>query len=447
MRRILSFFENIISRFLLSDRWGGRFRLVFVLLTLFFFTFLTHLAFEEYTVAEIQRRWLNHYGFLQLVPGLRIFVVFIWDSRYLWISLMAFVAAILIGARYIQDIFDLPRLRLAVRYLLSSVFSLFFPVLVIRDGNLLAEPEDPNLIRDVGGPGYLIIEPGQVALCENLQRPTKVVPEGVQFLSRFETVRRLRTDDTEIPILNERHGYIEGTTATTKDGILIVVRDINYRYRLRAGKEFGDYVQKDPENPNPYSVQAVFDMVYNRSVRLSLEDRVTPEMNPWHFTINFAVDGAITGYIQERWFNDIVAPRFPDEPRQAITDRIFSQSVRQRLRMNGAELLWWDVGHFAVEDNRVSRQLIETWGTKWEGGAAFKLAYGDAVRLKNLEISRAEYQAQMLVEILRTFDGMEMGENQRGNIRNIILARVAQLIEGMADQRRLPPSPELPPPS
>ena len=53
----------------------------------------------------------------------------------------------------------------------------------------------------------------------------------------------------------------------------------------------------------------------------------------------------------------------------------------------------------------------------------------------------------MLVEILKSFDGMDIGENQRDNIRNIILARVAQLIEGMADQRRFPSSPELPPPS
>jgi len=449
MRRILSFFEETINRFLLSDRRGGLFRLVFLFFILFLFTLLSHHAFEKYPIDAIVRRWTDHYGLLKLLPDtiLNFLVLVIWDFRYFWISFMAFIGMVLIAARYIQDIYDLPRLRLAVRYLLSSTFSMFFPSLVIRDGNLLPDPDDPNLIRDVGGPGLLIVEPGNVVLSEHLDRSSRVVPEGVHFLTRFETIRRLHTDDTEIPLLNERHGYIEESRATTKDGIVVVVRDVNFRYRLRSGKEFGDYVQKDSENPNPYSVQAVYDMVYNRSVRLNLDDRITPEMNPWNTTINFAVDGAIAGYIQERMFNDIVAPQFPNEPRQAITDRIFSQGVRQRLRTNGAELLWWDIGHFAVEDNRVSRQLIETWGTKWTGGATVRSAFGEAKRLEYLERGRTEAQAEMLTEILKSLEGMNLGEAKEDNIRNIILARVAQLIEGMADQGRSTSSPELPPPS
>ncbi|MCJ7818460.1 MAG: hypothetical protein MUP25_01420, partial [Syntrophales bacterium] len=150
--------------------------------------------------------------------------------------------------------------------------------------------------------------------------------------------------------------------------------------------------------------------------------------------------------IRERRFNDIVVPRSLSNPRQTITNRLFSQGVRGRLRSNGAELLWWDIGHFKIEDRRVADQLVENWGVIWEGDAKIQRAFGEAERIKLLEIGRAEAQAELLDEILKTFQTMEMFDDSRENVVNLLLARTAQILDGMKDNlNESPPGPTLPP--
>jgi hypothetical protein len=102
-------------------------------------------------------------------------------------------------------------------------------------------------------------------------------------------------------------------------------------------------------------------------------------------------------------------------------------------------LLWWDIGNFKIADPRVADQLVDNWGTIWQGEAAFRLARGEAERIKNLELGRAEAQAKMLIETMEAFQNMEISELGAGNVRNMMLARLAQLLDGLADQGFLPP--------
>ena len=450
MRVILTFIERMMGGFLTGERRWGCARFLFVFVFLFLFTGLSHLVFEEYSVSEIVNGWLNHYGVLKLIPRrlLQFLVLVIWDFRFLWISLAGFLGAALIGARYLKDIYSVRRISSTFNYLLRSMFAFLFPRLPfsmgypriqIDDGELKVNDEDFHPLKDIGGPGFAVVQPGNVVLYEHLHAPSKVTSEGAHLVSRFETIRRFKTDKTDIIILDEQDGYVEHTTAISKDGLQVIVKDIHYRYRLRSGREFGDYVDKDPGKPNPYSTQAVYDMAYKRIVRSN-------GLTPWHDTINLGVDGAITDYIREHQFDDVTAPRFPDKPRDKIAERIFSKSVRDRLRAYGAELLWWDIGHFEIADPRVARELVSSWGTLWDGEAAVRLAQGEAKRLEYLERGRAEAQAEMLVEIIKSFEEMELLDNPQENIRHIILARVAQLLDGMGGGN-MPPPRELPPPS
>jgi hypothetical protein len=407
--------QSIFSQFLLGDRRWGCIRLVFVLVSLLFFTLLGYFAFHP--------------------TGL--LVTF---SRFLLLATTTLIVTIWIGASYLKVIYQHPKLSQTISFLFQSLIGFGYPRVVIDKGKLQIEGDQPNLVRDIGGPGRVIVQPGNVVLVENLDSPAFVKAEGVHFLSRFQTIRRfqsdLETDGREVPTLDERHGNIEKVTATTKDGIAIIVEEIKYRYRLRLGREFGDFIDRDLEKPYPFSVQAVKAMAYNRTVRLNPKT-MEPELTPWHDMVNFAVSGAIADYIREHQFNDVVVPDFPEDPRQAITDKIFSKSVRNRLRGFGAELLWWDIGHFKFQDPKVTDQLVESWGTKWDKGAAFNIARGEAEIIEKIETSRAEAQAELLIKTMDAFKDKQPGQMSPAEIRKLIVLQLAQLLDAMGEQGSL----------
>ena len=121
-----------------------------------------------------------------------------------------------------------------------------------------------------------------------------IAPPAKHFISRFENIK-------EIVSLDDQHGFIEDLKVKTKDGIQLVVRDIHFRYRLRTGRRFGDHEKRRAVNPYLFSIQAVKDMAYNRSVR-------TTGLSDWHMTVRLAVDGAITDYIKAHKFDQLTSP-------------------------------------------------------------------------------------------------------------------------------------------
>ncbi|MEA3352113.1 MAG: hypothetical protein U9Q82_16025, partial [Chloroflexota bacterium] len=176
--------------------------------------------------------------------------------------------------------------------------------------------------------------------------------------------------------------------------------------------------------------QAVLDMAYQRSVR---SDGITP----WHDLVKIAVDAAVTDYIRAHRFDDLTAPRFTDaDPRDEITNKLNSEGTKTRLKGVGAELLWADMGHFETVDEQVDQQRLETWGAKWIGNAEVQRAFGEARRISYQEFGRAEAQAEMLVSIMEALDDTDWPEDadEDERVRNIILTRTAQILDGMADR-------------
>ncbi len=449
MMRLL---QRIFNTILLGERSWGYLRLVIVTGFIAFFTYLGSLAFEAYSVETVMLRWVNRYGALKFLPGviLQPIALILWNIRYFWVALFGFIFAFGIGARYIQEVYQLSNYLQALRYLAASIFSVAFPQIKVDQGKFEDENATTEIMRKIGGPGRLIINPGSLTLTEKFDRVGDVYPEGRHRLRRFETVREFPPDEdldgNLLPIVADRENRIDEITLFTKDGLQITVKDIHYRYRLRRDRAFGDYRSRDPKNPNPFSKQAVKDMAYNRTVRLKPGGSEETELTPWHQLINVAVDGTITDYLRERLLDDGTAPQYPDDPRGEITKKIISSGLRARLRSMGAELVWWDIGHFSITDPRVAAQRTQTWAAKWEGEADVRLAYGDAKRIEYLERGRAEVEAEFLLEIIKTFEKIGRSDQPEKNIRGIFLAKIAQMLQGFNDRNSTSSSDDFPKP-
>jgi len=429
--RLRARFDSVVY----DERSASRVRMYFVLSLTLCLILLGYNLFEDIDSAGWAEMWRSRYPFFGAIPliVLRFYNFVIYGFRHAIIPIAAFLGMMLASAAYVQDVYELPYFRLGFEYIRAAFFGISYPRLSIAEGKKQIAKGEVNLIDTIGGPGYVNIRPGNVVLFESLRSPSHVRANTVNFISRFVTIK-------EIVSLEDQHGFIEQVMATTKDGIEVVVRDVHYRYRLRTGRRFGDYERRKAMNPYPYSVEAVKGMAYNRTVGAN-------GLSSWHATVRSAFDGGITDYIRSHKFDDLTAPSNEVDPRTEITSNMY-KGIRLRLRSAGAELLWFDLGHFGISDrmkDTVSDQRVDTWSARWDGDAMVVRSSGEARRLAYQDMGRAEGQADMLMSIIQALDeaGFEGGYGDRGkqaerlrNLRSIIWMRIAQILDASAEESR-----------
>jgi len=387
----------------------------------------------------------RYWGFLRLILALAMLLGFAWLGTFLWTGktdlkeldfrflaplLGGVIAALLLAVSYLGDLYEVKQLRPVLSYLLASSFGLFYPQAVVDHGQLEVRDGDVCTLDTIGGPGFLIIRPGSLVLTERLWGPAEVYGTGWHFIPRFERVK-------QVVDLSEQEGQIPEIRATTKDGIVVLVSGVRFRFRIWAPQEH----RRSFEDPYPYSRRSVYYLAYNRSVSAA-------GMTSWVDSVKLAVDGVISDYINSHQIDHLAAPQpkeimgtassAPVNPefdaRDEIHRAMFSAAMRQKLKGYGAELTWCEIGHIRPENKDVEKLPLLLWQTNWVGNANITRAYGEAQRIAYQELARAEAQAELLISIVHALDDVGLAdgpEQQKHNLRNLILVRTAQILEGM----------------
>jgi hypothetical protein len=343
--------------------------------------------------------------------------------RYAFIPLVVVAFLIWRGVVYIKTIYGLRTSDSAREYLFAELFGWQYPAVTVSDGHPQVKQDADNLVIDLGGPGYVVVQPGNAALVENLNGGVRVLAPGRHFISRYEIFK-------EAISLEERNARIEKITATAKDGIEVNARDIRYRYRLMSDPQAAAVRQTG--SFYPFSQQAVIDMVYNRNMSAN-------GVAGWHQGVNQGVETPISDFIRTHPVDYLTAPNVEGrDARQELYNQFLSEGGRNQFKMRGAELLWIDIGHFEVPEKSVIEQRMSTWQAKWIGSANVVRAYGESKRIAYQELGRAEAQADMLLSIVHALDETGMQGDPQQTRRALYLARIAQLLETMSSQALLP---------
>jgi hypothetical protein len=419
LSRVLWPVRRNVEEFLESDL--GRVRIVFVLLAGFFLMLLADLV--HFFMDPQSGIWLVQTGWLGFLPDRleRMFGMFfsLESLRYFIMPVVTLGIAFMFGAHYIKDIYDLPSYQTALQYLLASLFGFMFPFLRISDGKAIVDINETNPLEAIGGPGYLMVSPGNAVLFERLRHPSSVRGPGLHFISRFEKLK-------EIVDLRDQHGYIEKIAAMSKDGIVVTVHDIHFRYRLWGGRRMGGNTGRSPEEPYPFSVQAVRNMVYNRLV-------IGGVVGNWDRAIQTAFEGEIQAYIRNNLLDAVTAPDSNADPRKAIKDRINARSLRDRLRLLGAELVWFDFGHFSFDDPAVEEQRIRTWSADYAGEADVFRSMGEGQVQAQHELARGEAQAELVMALVHSLHESGLSDSAYGDeFAKLFLLKTAQVLESMS---------------
>jgi hypothetical protein len=363
----------------------------------------------------------------------------VWGWRYLVFPVAALLGALLLGANYVKRLHMLPRWRMAWKHLTANAFGVGYPVLAVQDGKPLLRPGEQNLLQLVGGPGLLNIRPGSAVVVENARRPTAAHGAGAHFVARLERVR-------DYISLADQQRATELSLAS-KDGIEVLVKGIQYRFRLRAGHTLTNQHPRTPEDPYPFSAEAAFRQVYRRSVRMRSGQ---VETTPWDFLIKNLVEGVITDYVNQHWFDQLTTPRpYDPDPRQEMIGKMQSDALRDGMRNYGAELVWFDLGNFEPARPAVDHQRVDAWGMRWTGVADVNLATGEAERMAAHEMYRSQAQAEMLTSIMQALADAQVTRLERQNLLRLIISRTAQILDAMVEAGKTTASREQPeqPPS
>jgi hypothetical protein len=343
--------------------------------------------------------------------------------RYALPPIAATVGAMLWGARYVQDVFELGSYTRSFRFLVAAMFGIWHSTLVIEEGRKKVKPGEENLLEVVGGPGYILIRPGSVVVTEGIHGFSHVRNTGRYYLPRFEHVQ-------EIIGLEEQAGEIESIKTMTGDCIQVKINNVHYHYRLRPSEQISNYSESMRVGYNPYE-EAAHHMAYGR--------RVLAEggLNSWLKTLNFVVDSEITNWINDHTLDELTAPQRnrgtwtenPLDPRSAIGDRLMSESVQNRFKVFGAELRWVDIGRFEALDPAVAEQRLKTWQSQLLSEANRVRVEGEAERIYQEEIGRAEAQIHVLNTILQLFRDPVLGQTADEKILNVLLSNIISLLD------------------
>lgn len=345
------------------------------------------------------------------------------SMRYYIAPLAAVIGVFLWAATYVKDVFALPQLRLGLKYIIASVFARNYPTMTIDGGVKKIAKGQINLLDVIGGPGYVFIHPGNAVLFRSLRQPTNITLRETYYMAPFETIGQIAS-------LDEQQGNRDGVKALTRDGILVTVKDIHYRYRLFPELEYGRPKRRTMDDPYPFDSNALWNMAYN----LSVDER---GLEAWKTAVSRAIVGGITDYINDHDIDSLTAPREASmDPRRELRNSLFQGPTRIGLRSLGAELIYVDVGHFSIDEELVDQQRTETWAAEWLGNAQVVKAYGEAKRNVYEELGRAEANAELLMGIADAFQQVNLSADSTDNVRKLFLARMSQLLEAMAESSK-----------
>ncbi|MCD4671143.1 MAG: hypothetical protein K8R77_00635 [Anaerolineaceae bacterium] len=401
----------------------GLFAIIFLVVMLSCFTILgDRLNPEPLDVGSVAQKVHDTNPFFAHVPRgiLEFFVLRVSGEtlRYAILPLLAVILIFIAGAYFVKDVYDLDTFGQGLRHMVSAMFGLFYPKLLVDEGEVKLEDGKTNLLNALGGPGYVLIQPGNVVQFRQIRELTNPSMSESYFLAHFEYL--------ELPVsLEDQIGHSPSAVYETRDGILTRFRDIRYGYRIMPAD---DGFKRSPDQPYSYDPVALESFLFERSV----DDE---GLRTWQRNISFAIDGPIRAFVGEKTIDFLMAPGIDEqEVRRIIRTRVLNA---QPLRKFGAELLWIDIGKIELFQfgDQINSKRIQRWAADWKGDADVTRAYGEATKRVFLEIGRAEAQAEALKSIAKSLGDVDWQDDEVSNLRRILLSRTAQFLETFLEKQ------------
>ncbi len=403
------------------------------------------------------------------------FLTFAWEAltdprtlQYLPIILAAFFIALHAAGLYLADIFELPDISVARRFIMEVALTGSDDVIRITKGEIFDEHRSsPNYL--IGGPGKVTVDLDSVALFEkpdgtpHIIGPTGKEKGGKATLEGFERFRQAIDIRDHYVDLRDQDDKSPSVKSRSLDGIPITATDVRLMFSVyRDGKK------ATVDEPYPFSPKSIEKLVY------SATSKVTPDQpNPSAFEFSWInnmislIRGKLGGFMSERnltlYLASIGQPEFEkakqreeaiaqqerqltpagDEPakgkeikpppeftaRYKITNLFnqFAEEFTKNARDRGVELHWIGVGTWKTPLDIVPEKHLEAWKVSREN-----LRKGSKEAIDKFETETILLKMMTLIQdvpIASYNNKVVTAEDRKNAMRTLLLDYRQQLVE------------------
>lgn len=359
-------------------------------------------------------------------PGLRSAIPFIVGPLLgFFVPVAAWFLILFVSTTWIlgvSDSFDITW-RQAFRFVSTRAFGLSQPYVTVENGTIAAENPQGVLSR-LGGPGALVVRPGNAVVLERGGRITRIVGPGLYQLEGFEFIKQ----PAEAKGIVDLRGQGVGETVSnvvTKDGISLEIK-VGMGYQIepcqitdqRPSSRFPDGEARTPviggeEYP-----------VYEATIRKAV---FRTGAGGWKSMFPGGPISILRDIVAAYTLDQIFPPHPSEEPDpDTRTVRAIEQEILRRFRADSSGV-WFkgiDIQEISVPDD-VRERMLKRWTAPVERG----LKLQEALAERDAIIALSEGRAQAIERV----------ESVRLAVRDRMVAVIQKLVQTLPpmDQERV----------
>ncbi len=261
------------------------------------------------------------------------------------------------------------------------------PLLSVREGQ--ADPDGPETLHSVGGPGFLSIGHDSAAVVERGGIITRVLGPGGHRLDDFERV-------WDVVDLRPQRRKIT-VQANTRDGIPVSCQT-EIRFHIDNGENFPTPRNSSSYRFTPVTEKSVLNVTTSKVALAPGSPRRTTD---WTIRIsNGILDGAVRNRIEEFRLDEILAPRRTGRPFIENLEEEIEASVRKTALDLGVHVDRVQLSPILPSEEDISQQWLESWRSAWELKASRDKARAKAAGSKEVRLARIRAQATLLTNLI-----------------------------------------------
>lgn len=275
--------------------------------------------------------------------------------------------------------------RQAFRSVLTFTLGTNYPYYVIDEGKPDKRVDGNAYGQFFAGPGIILTRCDQVAHRTDGIHLLPLAEPGLTFTGKFELPPRVVDLRTRL--------YFFPVDALTRDGIQVQAA-VYVPFQIARGGR-----QPELGQAFPFRKGAILEAVLKEPVE---PNAVAPqdEAQAWTAGLVPAVaTRALQDILGQYALDELCAPKNPAGiPRNQIADELHAR-VKEEIKPYGVEILGAAIDNLKPVDDRIAKRRIDTWRTEWVQQVWRELSEGDAQRLRQIQMARAEAEVEVVLKL------------------------------------------------
>lgn len=340
---------------------------------------------------------------------------------------MAFLAARTLLLQFMQPLYDLSPQE-ANKLLWRIMVGVYKkppldPIMLVDKGR--SDPDGPDTLYKVGGPGHLGVSHDTAMLLERGGRITRVVGAGGAGPCRLEAFEKI----WDVIDLRPQNRTVQ-VPANTRDGIPVTCK-VETRFRVRRpGDTLDGPMMQPPLEFTEEDQKWVLKLATNK---VTLDGSGERKMSDWRIRItNSVIDGEVRDCIENYRTDELFDPiRSGPSMLTIIEDRI-TPLIREKAWKQGVKIDYVHLVSIMPDVGELSEQWLELWRSKWQIEAAKDKAVAEALPQKAYDIARIKARAELLDALLEPLKKIT-AEDAKGFSTEVLL-EFLHVMQSMAEK-------------